>query len=84
MITTHLVQGDHVLDEGVEVVEAGRGGEHSVHDAGAEQALAKLRARDHVEVGSNHTCTRQLLGEVIGDNRSTRSGGFVDSSTSRH
>ena len=57
MNTDHLVQGDHVLDEGVEVVEAGGGGEHTVHDAGAEEALARLRAGDHVEVGSHHTCT---------------------------
>ena len=46
-----LGQVGHVLDHGVQVVEAGDGGEHPVHDAGPEQAVTQLRRADHINIG---------------------------------
>ena len=46
-----LGQVGHILDHGVQVVEAGDGGEHPVHDAGPEQAVTQLRGGDHIHIG---------------------------------
>ena len=49
----NLREVNHVLDDGVEVVEASIGSKDTIHDTGSEDTITKLAAGNDIAIGND-------------------------------